>query len=664
MSIVDQSVQPLFNASGSTVVRGTLVRSIAGVKQATTAQADNLSNLLGLVGPVQSLSVAAGGLMDVVSQGLAPVLLETGLSPQGGQLLYASAATAGRATNVAPASAVEIGVITDASSYAVDGTVQAIIFGSLSTAAAGIAEWDLDLVRYYFLDNDNGDDANVGYIDAAAGATFTAVQSAAVAIKTAEQLRNIMPRFGSARSVVVLIKPRSDAGNYLNKAGASDFLDMGYVGYTYIAFRGSDLTNSANDKVDLGGVIPAGGSGPNADGSWTVSAQVSTLVTVAAGALPAEDTMAGWKVRYAGNVTGALRTVGNMACDRVDATNFNVSTTAGGTAANGDQFFFQQPGVKFTAVRKGLIGNEVTNFNGSPERMAMLMAGIEFTGATDLVLTGALNFTFLRFDGAVDIENGEFRHPLTYESESGFIVTQCGLDARADYDGRSHTGTMQACAWHSNVTWVDGSSVDVGVGSISTTAVVEYFDSMVAYGATAATSGRTLIGAFNNSAKSFVCRAGISLRGFAGTLANIDLDGASAGIAYDGKCLTFVRNVTGALAAGDVLNVVNGEGCEIQLEPGNTATPGGGDAQVALFALDKTFAEAATQDYMDSKGNRVFQAGGVAAKRYTVDTIGNFPVAAADPAAPSNGDVWLKDTGGVRTLNARIGGVTYSTTLT
>jgi hypothetical protein len=42
----------------------------------------------------------------------------------------------------------------------------------------------------------------------------------------------------------------------------------------------------------------------------------------------------------------------------------------------------------------------------------------------------------------------------------------------------------------------------------------------------------------------------------------------------------------------------------------------------------------------------------------------NLPVVAADPSAPANGDLWVKNTGGVRTLHARIAGVTYSVTLT
>lgn len=42
----------------------------------------------------------------------------------------------------------------------------------------------------------------------------------------------------------------------------------------------------------------------------------------------------------------------------------------------------------------------------------------------------------------------------------------------------------------------------------------------------------------------------------------------------------------------------------------------------------------------------------------------NLPVLAADPSAPSDGDVWLFDNGGVRAIRARMGGTTYGVTLT
>jgi hypothetical protein len=83
-----------------------------------------------------------------------------------------------------------------------------------------------------------------------------------------------------------------------------------------------------------------------------------------------------------------------------------------------------------------------------------------------------------------------------------------------------------------------------------------------------------------------------------------------------------------------------------------------------LFAggVIKTFASLTTDFWQDAAGNVLQGTAGMTITRITAGTMGNFPILAADPASPVNGDVWIKDAGGVRTLHARIAGATYTLT--
>jgi hypothetical protein len=50
--------------------------------------------------------------------------------------------------------------------------------------------------------------------------------------------------------------------------------------------------------------------------------------------------------------------------------------------------------------------------------------------------------------------------------------------------------------------------------------------------------------------------------------------------------------------------------------------------------------------------------------RKTAGTVGNFPVLGADPTNPVDGDVWITNIAGTRSLKVRIAGATYAVTLT
>lgn len=109
------------NAAGSDLLAGEVVR-LNGNATVTRAQADIPANVAGLVGVMQA-ATALGALGPVISSGRGFVLLEAALAPVAGDALWVSATVAGRATNVAPALAVYLGVIKDASGYGATGGV-------------------------------------------------------------------------------------------------------------------------------------------------------------------------------------------------------------------------------------------------------------------------------------------------------------------------------------------------------------------------------------------------------------------------------------------------------------------------------------------------------------------------------------------------------------
>jgi hypothetical protein len=126
--------EPVSNAEADMLLRGEVVR-ISGNSAVLRAQANLPANVVGLAG-VMFNDTATGGLGSVATSGRAFVLLEPALVPVAGQALWVSAATAGRATNVAPALPVYLGVIKDASGYATTGGVLADLAPNYALSAA------------------------------------------------------------------------------------------------------------------------------------------------------------------------------------------------------------------------------------------------------------------------------------------------------------------------------------------------------------------------------------------------------------------------------------------------------------------------------------------------------------------------------------------------
>lgn len=211
-----------------------------------------------------------------------------------------------------------------------------------------VAAWSLTAVRYFILDYDNGNDANTGYIDAAAGSTFTALQTAAVAIKTVEQLYSIVPQIGAGRSFVILQKLRAAGASYLDKDAAtvSNVDTSRWAGYRTFLWRGStDLSNDAADRTTCGFFNAV--AGPGASSEFTVAGgATTTVVPIAAGAIAAEAATQ-FRIRFLPTTTtAALRNICRPIVSNVVNTSVTTASALPAVPAAGDVFVIERPGVR------------------------------------------------------------------------------------------------------------------------------------------------------------------------------------------------------------------------------------------------------------------------------------------------------------------------------
>lgn len=210
------------------------------------------------------------------------------------------------------------------------------------------ANWPLNQARYFFLDNQNGSDNNVGYIDAAPGTVFTTVQAQGVAIKTFKRLREILPPIGNNRLVVILIKVRSDStvtpgtGVYVDGITPESLNWRGISGYKFELRRGStDLTNSVTDRVLQGGIIAI--AGPAAGSAFQVDAGATTSVIPFKTAVLTDKEAIGYRIRFtSGALSGTTMFISNNG-----TTSLTMGTNLAGAPAQDDTFVIEMPGVKF-----------------------------------------------------------------------------------------------------------------------------------------------------------------------------------------------------------------------------------------------------------------------------------------------------------------------------
>lgn len=252
-----------------------------------------------------------------------------------------------------------------------------------------MAQW-ATAVRYWFVDNDSGNDNNVGYIDGSAGSTFTTLQTGPVAIKTLEHLYEIMPLFGNGRNTVVLMKARSGGANYLKKDGATqDILDVSrFVGYTYLTFRGStDLSNSTTDRATCGFITAV--AGPNGDGTFTVDTGPSTtVIPVVGGGLTADAS-----VQFRLRVTNGTRAGQCRVITSNSTTAFTLGNAlTGGAPTAGDNVIVERPGVRVAQI----IATSTAAVIGDPS--ASFSFGVAIVGvAATSTATGSVSVSGVRY---------------------------------------------------------------------------------------------------------------------------------------------------------------------------------------------------------------------------------------------------------------------------
>lgn len=299
-----------------------------------------------------------------------------------------------------------------------------------ATDHAALALWESDKCRYFFIDNDAGDDAHVGFLDRTPGHSFGGGEAAAVAaakIKTVERLLEILPRNGNGRFAKILFKNRSSGQPYLMAdATTTATLDLsGIGGYRWIGRCGStDLTNETNDMTQAGGIIAT--DGPNGDFSYTATGFAGNTLSIGSGSFPTDAQGAGWRVRFKGNVTPESENL-CVPIYRITSTTQLKVAYIGAVVDVGDEFFIERVGVTFGNVydiASATCASAVDGF-GSQVELVSPMVGIQAQTTNDASFgnfrCGTTGKTTYAFCGSRDA--GETAQPNIFSNpDAGHMV--------------------------------------------------------------------------------------------------------------------------------------------------------------------------------------------------------------------------------------------------
>jgi len=645
---------------------GSIVQLVAAgtVALATTA-------MLGVVQNNGS-AAAAGSRVNIATSGQADVLCVAGLSATllPGAPLYLSG-TAGSATTD-PASGVLVGTVVNAGAY----TARSIVLASVQEAGvqrAGQATWPLNIVRYYAVDAVNGNDANVGYIDAAPNTIFVSTALEAVAKKTWLGLSGAIPGNGLGRSMCILVRGYSALTTYNNPAGTIDVQTLaGITGYKSIWVRASDFTNNANDKVDFACYTIF--NGPNGDNSFTVQSYDAALlrVTIAAGALTTGTTLAGKKVQWAGNVTTLLRTQGWQIQRIISATVFEVTNVSPSIVpVAGDTFTIRAPSIEFD----GYIGDGSQTLIGLSAAgnfvRTVLIAGFRYRSVGNIVTNQQpTNLNTLEFAASISLLLGK-AFALSYADEGAVtIASRVGITCEANL----------TCAVKG-----DGVIVAIVKGLLITTPEKIQYQFLGAFFGAAIIAGGSILppvvagiaaassaqqigpGTSVTSFPKVYFGSTLILRQYMGQLDGVEINNAASpgAIQLQGTCIVMLKNIIGSTGnVGYGVDATLAVGSTIRFGSGNTVTGTLGDVKPVGVAV-KTWAEVVAEGFADTNGNiLVAEANGGPLKKLTAGSLANTPILGADPAGVIDGDVWATNIAGVRSMCVRMGGTTYRTTLT
>lgn len=704
MSLPDQIVQGLFNASGAALLRGAIVRVTSGVKQATLAQAE--TSLTGTIG-VANNATGVGGIFNVVMAGAAKVLLVTGLAPAAGQIVYVST-TAGRGSTAQ--SNKVIGTIIDASAYSTVNPYVTVLLGVADVSTSTATIWGYSTIRYFAVDYAAGNDANLGYSDVDMPTAGT------VALKTLTALAARLPLLGAGRKVVIAIATRAGGATYLKPDGVTldDLLLQGIYGYRKMLIRGTvtDATagsvkfaNDSADKIMAGFVRATGTNSAGYNVTVNTSARQVTVQLAGGGAvaLATNYTFRAFRIRFDSNTTtAALRNVTRMlslVSGAGDVFHLDENLPASPvTGSAGDVFYIEGAGVAVNAW-KTTISNSVTTTNtiaGTTRRAATSIVGIKqvqagvptsfgalaVRGVGDMLeICGCWSFA----DVAIFGDQDELACTSFYSDENEAVVrVGSGLKSTATIAvsfGDQFAGAvienlnLESSAFPAafGCQISDAHFVNLRMGCSFNALLVDScgwgttessVGSHIGTTSTDTTRKPPLVDGNDGSSKAFsIADSQVRVQAIecigAGAIAAIRLSGTGVQVEIVGA-FGSSGNTSFGISLADSF-----DGTLIIDTTLTTVTGAAGD--ISLFgALTRTYAELATSgDFKDGRANLVMAIStGSLSRKITAGTIGNYPVIAVDPAAPVDGDCWLKDVGGVRTFNAQIAGTTRFVVLT
>lgn len=579
-----------------------------------------------------------------------------------------------------------------------------------------LADWSPDLVRYVPISYLNGSDDNIGYIDAAPESVFTPADLREIALKTIEEFLLRFPRQGNGLQLVALLEGDPNAvapTSYYDKDGTSlSVIDVsGVSGYTTFLMRASDFTNNDADQLRCATYVKQ--AGPGTGGRWTVQSWSAPKITVTSATLNTTfGALEGCSLEFDGNVTAALATKGGIVKHTETNAILNVGIGSGTTQtapqAN-DTFLITSPSVRTGPIQgsqsnlsKGSTATGVTSrFPGSQfVGIEQANPGTYTNSAQYRLLCNMLVFSKCLLSG---FTSGRFSSGDGFQFIAGYFT-----------EGGSFLETGHSFAFNAGAS---GSLGFTGLANDVPNAPSPTIANIVTIGANAANCEVVLDGVFGSATSSnsaVLTRSAVHgvLRASDLRVASpANLDQCSLGgangiydqllvraringdvVQFNGGCACRFGNAAIGGLTGDamtnqgannfvqLLNVVNADtiisGYGLNMaegvravqsrfvdEGGNTVAGTAGQVQLQS-GVALTWA-GITQGFQSVAGNSINKRSQTVGsfQKLTLDTLMNGPIVAADPASPANGDIWIKDTGGVRTLNVRIAGATYAATL-
>lgn len=507
----------------------------------------------------------------------------------------------------------------------IDGIDTSTAAGTVTVSQHIAAEWPIANIRVYAVDGVNGNDANLGYADAAgtSAAQYQAACAAAgaVAKQTIAGLAAIFPRVGNGRLVEIVIA-NGGVNTQFNYADSLAIALNGSVGWgsgcpevratgtqpnaSSVAFAGN------NAEIDYcGGVTSAAfnAAGYNPTGVPTTTVIQMLKVGGAAPLLPAEPAAPlGFRIRFnSATATVALRGICRQIC-RVSGTDtVEVQTALPAVPVAGDVFYIEQAGVVCPAFTLG-------NFGLGTVTSGAQLCGIRSTGSIALsdshfrlIFCGANALQGLGLNLGLVTQN--LLHPVAGSRTVG---------------GGFRSETTVAMNLASGQLGVLAGLVSVGAQTLAFATQLNWGAGSYCGGVYTMQNCQLPVGTDVNTTPNLGINSGTAtpriatrllLTAVYGQLGALVISGAGASpaIRVGGQSvIVFAQGVvSGATGNNDVgLDLTNARGSLIVLATTPTVTGALGDVRLAGGQI-VTWAQAIATGIVDSAGNRIIGTAGV-----------------------------------------------------